>query len=312
MGACTNASPLQLKLQMDEPAIWVDQLHKTFDSVVAVDHLSFQVNRGEIFGMLGPNGAGKTTAIRILMDIVKPDSGTARVLGEAAGAARERIGYLPEERGLYRGLRVEECLTYLAELKGVERSTARERAAMWLERVELTDWANKKVQELSRGMQQKVQIIASLIHDPQVVILDEPFQGLDPVNVEVVKNLIRHLSAEGKTIALSAHEMNQVEALCNRILLINHGRAVLYGALAEIKKQFAPNAIEISPPLALQEWPEVTRAETHDGIQTIYLHKPATPHDFLRKILDRGLTVDRFEMASMPLDQIFIQVVKGE
>jgi ABC-2 type transport system ATP-binding protein len=297
---------------MSDPTILVEQLHKTFDSLVAVDHLSFQVNRGEIFGLLGPNGAGKTTTIRILMDIVKPDSGTARVLGEPPGAARERIGYLPEERGLYRGLRVEECLTYLAELKGVERAIARERAAMWLERVDLTEWANRKVQDLSRGMQQKVQIVASIIHDPDLVILDEPFQGLDPVNVEVVKTLIRALSAEGKTVALSAHEMNQVEALCNRIVLIHRGRAVLYGALADIKKQFAPNAIEISPPLALQDWPEVAHAETHDGAQAVYLNQSVTPHDLLRKILDNGMMVDRFEMASMPLDQIFIQVVKGE
>lgn len=297
---------------MSETAVFVDQLHKSFDSLVAVDHLSFQVNRGEIFGLLGPNGAGKTTTIRILMDIIKPDSGTARVLGEAPGAARERIGYLPEERGLYRGLRVDECLTYLAELKGVEHAVARERAAMWLERIDLSEWANKKVQDLSRGMQQKVQIAASLIHDPELVILDEPFQGLDPVNVEVVKNLVRHLSAEGKTVALSAHEMNQVEALCNRIVLIHRGRAVLYGELAEIKKQFAPHAIEISPPLPLQDWPEVARAETRDGTQTIYLNHPFAPHDLLKKILDRGLMVDRFEMASMPLDQIFIQVVKGD
>jgi ABC-2 type transport system ATP-binding protein len=296
---------------MTEPAIYVADLLKTFDSLVAVDRLSFQVNRGEIFGMLGPNGAGKTTTIRILMDIVKPDSGTARVLGEPPGAARARIGYLPEERGLYRGLRVEECLVYLAELKGIERPVARERAAMWLERVELSDWSNRKVQDLSRGMQQKVQLVASLIHDPDLVILDEPFQGLDPVNVEVVKELIRHLSAEGKTVALSAHEMSQVEALCNRILLIHHGRAVLYGALADIKKQFAPNAIEISPPLALQDWPEVARADARDGIQTIYLGQNVTAHDLLRKILDSGMMVDRFEMATMPLDQIFIQVVKG-
>ncbi len=296
---------------MSEPAIFVDQLSKTFDAVVAVESLSFQVNRGEIFGLLGPNGAGKTTTIRMLLDIIKPDSGTARVLGQAPGAARGRLGYLPEERGLYRGLRVDECLTYLGELKGLTRSKAAARTKELLKRVELTEWSRSKVQELSRGMQQKVQLIASLIHDPELVILDEPFQGLDPVNVEVVKRLIRELSAEGKTIALSAHEMNQVEALCNRIVLINHGRAVLYGELAEIKKQFSPNAIEVSPPLALQGWSQVTRVETHDGTQTVYLDQQTTPRDFLREIFDRGLSVDRFEMASMPLDQIFIQVVKG-
>jgi ABC-2 type transport system ATP-binding protein len=296
---------------MNEPAIFVEQLHKTFDTVVAVDRLSFQVNRGEIFGLLGPNGAGKTTTIRMLLDIIKPDSGIARVLDEAPGAARAHIGYLPEERGLYRTLRVDECLAYLGELKGMSHARAEARALDLLRRVDLSEWARSKVQELSRGMQQKVQIIASLIHDPELVILDEPFQGLDPVNVEVVKRLIRELSAEGKTIALSAHEMNQVEALCNRILLINHGRAVLYGSLAEIKKQFSPNALEISPPLPLDSWSQVTRAETHDGTQTVYLNKETTPRDFLKEILNRGLAVDRFEMASMPLDQIFIQVVQG-
>jgi ABC-2 type transport system ATP-binding protein len=156
------------------------------------------------------------------------------------------------------------------------------------------------VQELSRGMQQKVQIIASIIHDPELVILDEPFQGLDPVNVEAVKTLIRDLAAEGKTVALSAHEMNQVEALCHRLVLINHGRAVLYGELAAIKKQFSPNAIEVE------------RIETHDGAETIYLAPGSTPHAFMKNLLERGMQVDRFELASMPLDQIFIQVVKEQ
>jgi ABC-2 type transport system ATP-binding protein len=295
---------------MPEPAILVEQLHKSFDTVVAVDSLTFQVNRGEIFGLLGPNGAGKTTTIRILLDIIKPDSGVAQVLGQAPGAARARIGYLPEERGLYRSLRVDECLTYLGELKGLSHARASVRALDLLKQVELAEWAHRKVQELSRGMQQKVQIIASLVHDPELVILDEPFQGLDPVNVEVVKSLIRELSAEGKTIALSAHEMNQVEALCNRLVLIHHGRPVLYGALADIKKQFSPHAVQVSPPLSLEGWSQVAQAETHDGAQTVYLKPDSTPRDLLQEILRRGLAIDRFETASMPLDQIFIQVVK--
>ncbi len=297
---------------MTEAAVLVENLHKSFDHVVAVDDLSFQVNCGEIFGLLGPNGAGKTTTIRMLLDIIKPDSGTARVLGRAPGAAREHIGYLPEERGLYRTLGVAEVLTYLGELKGLPHARAAGRARELLARVELSEWANKKVQELSRGMQQKVQIAASIVHDPELVILDEPFQGLDPVNVEAIKDLIRSLLAEGKTIALSAHEMNQVEALCNRILLINHGRAVLYGTLADIKKQFSPNALEVSPPLPLDGWSQVVRTETHDGTQTIYLDQKTTPREFLKQLLDRGLAVDRFETASMPLDQIFVQVVTQE
>jgi ABC-2 type transport system ATP-binding protein len=296
---------------MNNYTIEVEQLHKTFDAVVAVDHLSFQVHCGEIFGLLGPNGAGKTTTIRMLMDIIKPDAGSARVLGEPPGAVRERVGYLPEERGLYRSLRVDETLVYLGQLKGMPASTARQRAAELLERVELAEWAKRKVQELSRGMQQKLQLIASIIHDPDVVILDEPFQGLDPVNVELVRDLIRDLRARGKTIVLSAHEMSQVEALCERIALIHHGRAVLYGALADIKKQFSPNAIEITPPLDLTGWAEVARVESRDHRQMVYLKKGIAPHDFLKKLLERGLPLEQFEMASMTLEEIFVAVVKG-
>jgi ABC-2 type transport system ATP-binding protein len=294
---------------MDDLVIQVDQLQKSFNSLVAVDHLTFQVNQGEIFGLLGPNGAGKTTTIRILMDIIKADAGAVRVLGNPPGVARERIGYLPEERGLYRGLRVDETLVYLGQLKGMSSPAAKKRAAELLARVELAEWAKNKVQELSRGMQQKVQLIASLLHDPDLVILDEPFQGLDPVNVEVVKDLIRDLRAQGKTIALSAHEMSQVEALCERIVLIDHGKAVLYGALADIKKQFSPNAIEITPPLSFDGWVEVERTETHDHRQLIYLTKETAPREFLKKVLDRGMPIEQFEMASTPLDQIFVQVV---
>jgi ABC-2 type transport system ATP-binding protein len=295
---------------MSECAIQVQELYKAFQSVVAVDHLSFQVNRGEIFGLLGPNGAGKTTTIRMLMDIIKPDAGVVRVLGAEPEAVRERIGYLPEERGLYRSLNVIECLTFLGELKGMGHKAARKRSAELLERVELSEWSRHKVQELSRGMQQKVQLIASLVHNPDLVILDEPFQGLDPVNVEVVVGLIRELRESGKTIVLSAHEMHQVEALCERIALIHHGRAVLYGALADIKKQFSPKAIEIRPPLALEGWNGVERTEILDGRQRVYLAGTMTPRELLKTILDRGLFVDQFETASMPLDQIFILAVK--
>ncbi len=290
----------------------VDQLYKTYDGFVAVDHVSFQVNGGDVFGLLGPNGAGKTTIIRMLMDIFKPDGGMVSVLGQPPGAARARVGYLPEERGLYRSLRVDECLAYLGQLKGMPRAAAHKRALALLERVELKEWARKKVQELSRGMQQKVQLAASIIHDPDLIILDEPFQGLDPVNVDMVRSLIRELRAQGKTVVLSAHEMSLVEKLCERIALIDHGQVVLYGALADIKKQFSPNAIEISPPLDLAGWPDVARTELRDGKLLVYLRPPATPHQFLKALLDRGVFVDQFELASMPLDQIFVEVVTGQ
>ncbi len=299
---------------MGVPVIQVEQLQKAYGGVQAVRDLSFAVERGEIFGLLGPNGAGKTTTIRILMDIIKPDAGLVRVLGQMPGAAREQVGYLPEERGLYRNLRVGECLAYLGQLKGLTRQAAQKRAAELLARVELADWTKKKVQELSRGMQQKVQLVASLMHDPELVILDEPFQGLDPVNAEMVRDVIRDLRARSKTVVLSAHEMSQVEALCDRIALIDRGQAVLYGALADIKRQFAPHAIEIAPPLTLDGWPEVERVETRDGgqsVQTVYLRPGVAPRDLLRKIFEAGLAVDRFETATISLEQIFITVVTG-
>ena len=299
---------------MPEPAIFIQELRKAYSTVVAVDDLSLAVPRGEIFGLLGPNGAGKTTTIRVLMDIIKPDAGQARVLGELPGQSRRRVGYLPEERGLYRSLRVIDCLGYLGELKGMSRSAARQRARQLLERVELAEWGKRKVDELSRGMQQKVQLIASIIHDPELVILDEPFQGLDPVNAEMVRELIRDLRAQGKTVVLSAHEMSLVEMLCERIALINHGRVVLDGRLDEIKQRFAPNAIEISPPLALDGWPGVLRVTDVDGRQRqrITLAPGLQPRELLKQIVERGLPLDQFERATATLDEIFFTVVKAD
>ena len=297
---------------MPEPAIYVDNLRKAYASLVAVDALSFEVGRGEIFGLLGPTGAGKTTTIRIIMDIMGPDVGTVRVLGHAPSEVRHLVGYLPEERGLYRSLRVTECLVYLAQLKGMPKALAQQRAVRLLERVELAEWGRRKVEELSRGMQQKVQLLASIIHDPELVVLDEPFQGLDPVNAEMVRSLIRDLRAEGKTIVLSAHEMSLVEMLCERIVLINKGRAVLNGPLAEIKRQFAPNAIEISPPLLpVPDLPGVIHVETLDGRQRLTLAPGVEPRDLLRQLIERGLPVDRFERATASLDEVFVTVVTG-
>ncbi|MBC7225330.1 MAG: ATP-binding cassette domain-containing protein, partial [Anaerolineae bacterium] len=238
----------------EELVLEVRDLVKRYDGFTAVDRLTFAVHRGELFGLLGPNGAGKTTTIRAIMDIFKPDEGTIRVLGRPPGEARALVGYLPEERGLYRDLKVQEVLEYLeylAELKGMERSQARERALQWLERVDLAEWATRRVKDLSRGMQQKLQFVASVVHDPELLILDEPFQGLDPVNVDLLKRLIRELQAEGTTILLSAHQMNLVEVLCDRIVLINRGQAVLYGALDEIKQRYAAQTVRLSTPAPL-------------------------------------------------------------
>jgi len=292
--------------------IRVRNLVKSYGDLVAVNRLSFEVEEGEIFGLLGPNGAGKTTTIRIIMDILKPDEGEVEVLGAPPGETKACVGYLPEERGLYRNLKVLDTLVYLAELKGVAGAEARKRAMALLERVGLDEWASKKVKELSRGMQQKLQFIASLVHDPQVLFLDEPFQGLDPVNVELIKNLITELHREGKTVVLSTHQMNLVEALCDRILLINKGEAVLYGSLKEIKQRYAPNTIFVRAPTLPEAIPGVVKVEAENGDFTLTLAEGASPQEVLRALLDSGVAVEAFEVAPVPLEEIFISVVSGK
>ena len=296
---------------MPQKMIDVRNLVKRYNGFTAVDNLSFEVYEGEVFGLLGPNGAGKTTTIRTVMDIFKPDEGALQVLGLPPGAAKGHIGYLPEERGLYRDLKVLDVLVYLAELKGTPRPVALKRAMAWLERVELADWADRKVKDLSRGMQQKLQFVVSLVHDPALLILDEPFQGLDPVNVDLLKGLIRELQGEGKTVVLSAHQMNLVEALCNRILLINRGKAVLYGPLDEIKRRYAPHTVRLRTPVALGALPGVTRMERRDGTCTLTLDG-TTPQELLRTLVERNVPVEAFEVATVPLEEIFITVVKEE
>lgn len=284
-------------------------LTKRFGDLVAVDDLSFEVEPGEVFGLLGPNGAGKTTTIRMILDIIPPDSGHITVLGSSPAAAQPRIGYLPEERGLYRNVRVLDMLVYLAELKGADRARARERALQWLARMGLEDRASSKVKDLSRGMQQRLQVIASIIHDPDLVFLDEPFQGLDPVNVERVKGVIADLRREGKTVVLSTHQMNLVEVLCDRILLVNRGRSVLYGPLAQIKRQFAPHAVRVRAPEIPAGLPGVVAIEPKDGAYDLSLAEGTAPLQVLRALLDRGVDVQAFEVAPVPLEEIFIRVV---
>ena len=287
----------------------VHHLTKRYGDLVAVDDLSFEVEPGEVFGLLGPNGAGKTTTIRMILDIIPPDAGRITVLGGSPAAAQPRIGYLPEERGLYRNVRVLDMLVYLAELKGADRARARQRALEWLARMGLEDRAHSKVKDLSRGMQQRIQIVAAIVHDPDLVFLDEPFQGLDPVNVERVKGVIADLRREGKTVVLSTHQMNLVEVLCDRILLINRGRSVLYGPLAEIKRQFAPHAVRVRAPEIPPGLPGVVAVEIKDGAFHLSLAEGTAPRDVLRALVDRGVDVQAFEVAPVPLEEIFIQVV---
>ena len=292
--------------------IQVQNLTKRYGDFTAVDNLSFEVAQGEIFGLLGPNGAGKTTTIRVIMDILNPDGGSVTVLGQPPGQAKAQVGYLPEERGLYRKLKVIDTLVYLAELKGVPRGRARERATHLLERVQLDEWATRKVKDLSQGMQQRLQLVASLIHDPQVVFLDEPFQGLDPINLERVKGFVAELHQEGKTVVLSSHQMNLVEVLCDRILLINRGRAVLYGHLAEIKRAYAPNTIRVRGSNIPADLPGVLTVEPDDGAFNLGLAEGAAPQEVLRALLDRGAEIQAFEVAPVPLEDIFVAAVSAE
>ena len=292
-------------------AIETNGLTKEFDGLVAVDHLDMEVERGEIFGLLGPNGAGKTTTIRMLLDIIKPDRGTIQILGHPPGReAQERIGYLPEERGLYRDLKLMECLTYLAVLKGMDRKLVRKRAETLLEQVGLGGEGGSKVKALSKGMQQKAQLVATLVHDPELVILDEPFLGLDPVSTEQVKELIWDLRERGKTVVLSTHMMNQVERMCDRILLINEGQRVLYGPLEEIKARYAQHAVLVRCQGPLDSLVGARRIEQRERDRLIVLEDDVSPQDILRQLVELAIPVERFEVATPPLEEIFIRVVE--
>jgi ABC-2 type transport system ATP-binding protein len=245
------------------------------------------------------------------MDILSPDGGEVTLMGRSPAQAKRDVGYLPEERGLYRNLRVLETLVYLAELKGVRRAEARERARLLLEGIGAADWAGRRVRELSKGMQQRVQFIASLVHDPEVVFLDEPFQGLDPVNVERVKDSIVELHDKGKTVVLSTHQMNLVEALCDRILLIHNGRALLYGRLEQIKRQHAPNTVRVRASDLPAGLHGVSEVSVEDGAYNLVLEDGVGPQELLRALVDQSVELQSFEVAPVPLGDIFVSVVGG-
>jgi ABC-2 type transport system ATP-binding protein len=291
----------------------VQHVSKEFGATRAVDDVSFEIRGGEIFGLLGPNGAGKTTMIRMILDLFKPDSGTIAVFGKPiAEQDKARIGYLPEERGLYKNVSVIDCLSYLASLKGLHRSDARRRAMDYLERVDLGGVAKKKVKELSKGMQQKVQLGVALLHEPALIIVDEPFYGLDPVNTRLVKDMLRAGRDRGAAIIMSSHQMDRVEELCERICMFNHGRIVLYGNVDEVRRRWAPNAVVVQGHGDFEHVPGVERVEAVDQTLELWLDGTTTPQDVLRTLALRpDLTVERFEVARPRLDDIFIAVVEG-
>jgi ABC-2 type transport system ATP-binding protein len=253
-------------------AVEVSHVVKSFTDKVAVNDLSFSVAKGELFGLIGPNGAGKTTTIRMMMDIIKPDSGEVTILGEKLGeATKNKLGYLPEERGLYKKLSVLESIVYLASLKGMGRQEATKKADELLEKTGMSATKSKKVEALSRGMGQIIQFIVTIIHDPELVVLDEPFAGLDPVNTELLKGMVADLRSQGKAVILSTHQMNQVEELCDRILMINNGQAVLYGNLTEIRSRYRGNSVLLDAKGEMGELPGVTDKRQHKGYVELIL-----------------------------------------
>ncbi|MDD3643130.1 MAG: ATP-binding cassette domain-containing protein [Candidatus Krumholzibacteria bacterium] len=293
----------------------LENVTKRFNGHTAVDRLSLVIEPGVVYGLVGPNGAGKTTTIRMTMGIIEPDEGTIRLFDEPfSERVKERIGYLPEERGLYRKMKVLEHLVFLGQIKGLSSKTAAERGLRWLDRVELGEWKDKPVEALSKGMQQKVQFISTILHDPRLVILDEPFSGLDPINTQMLKDVIMQMKDRGCTVILSTHLMDQVEKLCEKICLIDRGRSVLEGDLGDIKRRFGQNVVSLRIPggrAVFEAYPGVERIGEYGRDLSLTLRGGVAPEQILRHALDRG-PVERFEVGQMSLHDIFIAQVRRE
>jgi ABC-2 type transport system ATP-binding protein len=288
---------------------------KRFDEFVAVRDLSLEVRQGTIFGLLGPNGAGKTTSIRMMVNITAPDEGDVLVMGKHVSPdLQPHIGYLPEERGLYKKMKVGEQLVFFANLKGINSTEAASRVDQWLARLEMSEWKNKKPTDLSKGMQQKIQFIVTVIHDPEVLILDEPFSGLDPVSVNVLKSVILDLKQRGKTIIFSTHQMEQVEQMCDDICLINHGTQVLSGGLREVKRRYGKNTVIIDYEGADSFLGDdlVKRHNRFANYSEILLNNGADAQEVLKRALAAGARVNRFELVEPSLNEIFIETVTGK
>ncbi len=293
----------------------VESVHKSFDGTKAVDGVSFTVQKGEIFGLLGPNGAGKTTLIRMILGIFQPDSGEIRFSFSPDGRLLpERVGYLPEERGLYDNRKVCDTLVFLAGLKGLDARVARERALLWLHRLQLEKYFYRNIRELSKGMQQKIQFIAAILHEPEFVILDEPFAGLDPINQDLFRELIVELKARGTAVLLSAHQMHLVEDLVDRIFLINKGRQVLYGELREIKRSWREDWVTIDfrgDGAFLKESSLVKSAQIENGRAQLILQEGVRPEEFLAALVGK-IEIEQIAIRKPPLHHIFVEIVKEQ
>jgi ABC-2 type transport system ATP-binding protein len=302
----------------EQTVVRLDNITKRYAGHTAVSNLDLEVRRGSVYGLLGPNGAGKTTTIRMIMNIIAPDSGAVELFGkECAGRdVAHRVGYLPEERGLYRKMKVVELLIFLAQIKGVGKVDARRKALDWLERLGLGDWSDQKVDDLSKGMQQKVQFIATVLHGPELVILDEPFAGLDPVNTQVMKDIVVELNRNGTTILFSTHIMEQAEKLCDSVCIIARGEKVIDGPVADVKRGHGGRHVIVAlgrarsaPADPLKDETLVAKADDYGQYAEVELADGIDAQTFLEELVRAGVRVNRFEIAEPTLNKVFIDLV---
>ncbi len=303
-------------MRVDEATLKVENVTKQFGEFTAVDGLSFDVRPGRVFGFLGPNGAGKTTTIRMIVGITAPDSGRIELFGEhVSPKIQSRIGYLPEERGLYKKMKIADQLRYFAALKGVPAAVAERRIDQWLDRLGLSEWKDKKTTDLSKGMQQKIQFISTVVHDPDLLILDEPFSGLDPVNVEFMIDVLSEFRSREKTIIFSTHLMETAERLCHDIILINRSKKVIGGSLREVKASYGKNLIALRASGAesvLADKALVSKVTEHSDEMILELAPDVDFQILLRKLVETGAEVSKFERIEPSLNDIFIDQIGGQ
>jgi ABC-2 type transport system ATP-binding protein len=293
----------------------LNNIRKVYDTKVAVEGLSLTIEPGTMFGLLGPNGSGKTSSIRMMIGMTVPDSGTVSLFGQPFDRAQlARVGYLPEERGLYKKMKVIEQLIFLGRLHGLSETVARQRSLAWCERMEIAEAIDKKTEELSKGMQQKIQFIAALLHEPDLIIMDEPFSGLDPVNAVLLMDTLVALRGEGKAILFSTHRMDQVEKLCDAIALISRGKLVLSGAMREVKSRYPRNRVQVAftGDDSFLRHPSVLEAKSYAGIAELKLQDEAAAQQLLAEAIARGTVIHRFEVMEPTLEEIFIETVGGQ
>jgi ABC-2 type transport system ATP-binding protein len=293
-------------------AVEVKHLYKSYSGKPAVRDLTFSVQRGELLGLIGPNGAGKSTTIKIMLDFLRSDSGEVWILGESMNEKlKNDIGYLPEERGLYKRLKAIDQILYLSSLKGMDQTIAQKKADHLLWQTGMLESKQKKIKDMSKGMGQIIQFIVTIIHDPALIILDEPFSGLDPVNTERMKNIIAELRDQGKAIILSTHQMNQVEELCDRVLMINHGQEVLYGNIREIKERYKEHAVRIDVEGDIGNLKGVIHKKVQKGIHELTLSTKTNPQSILNQLHEKGMNIHHFEIKKPSLNEIFLQLAGG-